>query len=86
MTKPKKDSVGTKAFIEFLNETIYPNCAEASISLFSLEDIVKDLRQDYTKLRRHEIFYNHIREHLDNNQQVVCKICNKTFAEIVLES
>lgn len=29
------------------------------------------------------IFYEHIKSHLEPNQEVVCKICNKTYKDIV---
>ena len=33
-----------------------------------------------------EVFVEHIQNHLDKNQKVVCKICNKTIDEIYDEA
>ena len=32
-----------------------------------------------------EIFVNHVQNHLEKDQKVMCKICNKTIDEIVKE-
>lgn len=33
-----------------------------------------------------EVFVEHVKNHLDKNQVVVCKICNKTIDEIFEET
>lgn len=83
MAKRKKESCPRQCIIELLNETIYPGSAEAVTACYGLKDGIKELRKHINGLKRYKRFYDHIQSHLTDGQQVICKICNKTYLEIV---
>lgn len=48
-------------------------------------DILKEkiIREDERKKLNDFKFYKHIKSHLKPEQEVICKICNKTYKEII---
>lgn len=49
-----------------------------------LKNAQKHLK-DIKELLPYQAFYDHIKEHLFKSDHVCCKICNKTFEQIVKE-
>lgn len=51
------------------------------------DKLIKVLQECNAELLPYKLFYNHIKAHLPNEQcQVCCKICNKTFSQIIKET
>jgi len=76
----KKECVeGLKIIGWDLHHILDCNCANCKALQFAIDNLQEQPRED-------DIFINHIRSHLSEGQEVVCKICGKTVKEIIDES
>ena len=58
---------------------------ENYISLYkemNLNNTIGELRNKNNELIQYKIFYLHIKSHLPNNNNIICKICNESFNRI----
>ena len=86
MAKRKSDpTAGYAEMTKLLRETVYPKDADLMMSTLSMEECFREIRVYCKELATYKVFYEHIKQHLFSDQQVVCKICGKTYQEIINE-
>ena len=52
--------------------------------LIAKDNTIKQQAEEIVELKDYKIFVKHIQSHLTHGQYVICKICGKSFCEIVL--